>query len=149
MPTKTRLNFFPRLVMERPDIALCRVSTLITRAAELQGHANNVGANHHLVLKMLVNVGPCSQQTLSEELRIDRSVMVGIADDLQKAGYVSRERNPDDRRAYQVDITGAGKTALLHAESSVPKFLNDVFAALTAAERDQLTKILAKVLEID
>jgi DNA-binding MarR family transcriptional regulator len=37
---------------------------------------------------------------LSEELRIDRSVMVGIADDLEASGYVRRERDPADRRAY-------------------------------------------------
>ncbi|WP_433267417.1 MarR family winged helix-turn-helix transcriptional regulator [Actinosynnema sp. CS-041913] len=149
MPAKTREPFFHRLVMERPDIAVCRTAALFARAAELQARANRLGVGHHLVLRMLAVVGPCSQQTLSEELRIDRSVMVGIAEELQKARYVSRERNPEDRRAYRISLTEAGESALFRAQGSVPKFLNDVFAPLTQAERDQFTQLLVKILEID
>ncbi|CCH27601.1 MarR family winged helix-turn-helix transcriptional regulator [Actinosynnema sp. NPDC047251] len=93
---------------ERPDIALCRLSTAVVRAAEAQSEVSGVGVGQHLVLKMLAAVGPCSQQALSEELRIDRSVMVGLADDLEKAGHVTRTRNPIDRRAYEVVITETG-----------------------------------------
>lgn len=82
---------------------------------------------------MLAAVGPCSQRTLSEELRIDRSVMVGIADDLESHGYVRRERDPGDRRAYAVTLTAAGKRALTAAERTVPAFLDRTFAALTPA----------------
>ncbi len=141
--------YFPRLATERPDIALCRASTLVARAAEAQAGANGLGVGQHLVLKMLAAVGACSQQRLSDELRIDRSVMVGIADDLQHHGYVSRERNPEDRRAYQVAITDRGSAALRKAEDNVPAFLDDVFAPLTGAERAQLTALLGKVLEIN
>jgi DNA-binding MarR family transcriptional regulator len=95
---------------------------------------------------MLAAVGPRSQQVLSEELRIDRSVMVGIADDLENAGQVRRERDPEDRRAYAVTITASGRRALAKAEKAVPAFLDRTFAALTAAERDQLTTLLGKLL---
>lgn len=95
---------------------------------------------------MLAAIGPRSQQVLSEELRIDRSVMVGIADELEKAGYVRRERDPADRRAYAVTITAPGRRALAKAEKSIPEFLDRTFAALTPAERDQLTTLLGKLL---
>jgi DNA-binding MarR family transcriptional regulator len=100
------------------------------------------------VLKMLAAVGPCSQQTLSEELRIDRSVMVGVCDDLEKAGHVRRERNPADRRAYAVTITDSGLGLLAEAETSVPEFLDRTFQALTPAERDHLTALLGKLLNV-
>ena len=95
---------------------------------------------------MLAAVGPCSQQVLSEELRIDRSVMVGIADDLEQTGYVRRERSPEDRRAYAVTITTPGRRALAKAEKTIPDFLDHTFAALTPTERDQLTTLLGKLL---
>lgn len=150
MPTRTgartRTTYFPRLAAERPDIALCRASTVVARAAEAAAEEQGLGVGHQLVLKMLVAVGPRSQQVLSEELRIDRSVMVGIADDLEKTGYVRRERDPEDRRAYAVTITAPGRRALAKAEKAIPGFLDRTFAALTPAERDQLTTLLGKLL---
>ncbi|MFJ8752435.1 MarR family transcriptional regulator [Streptomyces sp. NPDC102441] len=46
---------------------------------------------------MLAEVGPCSQRVLSDELRIDRTVMVGICDGLEQPGHVRRERDVADR----------------------------------------------------
>ncbi|MEV0251711.1 MarR family transcriptional regulator [Nocardia sp. NPDC050712] len=145
--TDARAAYLPGLAAERPDIALCRASALVARAADAAG--GELGVGPHLVLKMLADVGPCSQQVLSAELRIDRSVMVGIADELEKSGYVRRERDPSDRRAYAVTLTEAGQRALAAAERTVPAFLDRTFAALTRAERDRLTELLGKLLFAD
>jgi len=102
---KIRPAYFPVLAEERPDIALCRASSYVARAADAHASQQGLGVGQHLVLKMLEAVGPCSQQVLCEELRIDRSVMVNLCDDLERAGLVRRERNPDDRRSYAVTIT--------------------------------------------
>ena len=139
-------TYFPQLAAERPDIALCRASSAVARAGEIHAGAQGLGVGQQLVLKMLDAVGPCSQQVLSEELRIDRSVMVGVCDDLEKSGYVRRERNPRDRRSYAVTITDAGRTRLRAAEQAIPAYLDQTFAALTAAERGQLTTLLGKLL---
>jgi len=150
MPSTTRPapSYFPQLAAERPDIALCRASTLIARAAEEHASRQGLGVGHHLVLKMLAAVGSCSQQTLSEELRIDRSVMVGVADDLERSGLVRRERNPHDRRSYAVSITEDGRERLGAAEAKTPEFLDRVLGALTSAERRQLTALLGKLLDV-
>ncbi|WP_431918784.1 MarR family winged helix-turn-helix transcriptional regulator [Amycolatopsis tucumanensis] len=149
MAARSEESYFPRLAAERLDIALCRASASVARAAEKAAGEQGLGVGQHLVLKMLAAVGPCSQQVLSEELRIDRSVMVGIADDLEKAGYVRRERDPRDRRAYAVTITPAGREALEQAEAATPGFLDRTFAALSARERDQLAALLGKLLTAD
>ena len=150
MPTRTSARtgatYFPELATQRPDIALCRAAAVVARAAEAATLEFGLGVGHHLVLKMLAAVGPRSQQVLSEELRIDRSVMVGIVDDLEKAGAVRRERDPADRRAYAVTITDAGRGALTAAERAVPEFLDRTFAALAPGERDQLGALLVKLL---
>jgi DNA-binding MarR family transcriptional regulator len=153
MPTRTadgaRLTYFPQLAAERLDIALCRASAGVARAADAHAAAHGLGVGQHLVLKMLDTVGPCSQQTLSEELRIDRSVMVGICDDLEQAGHARRERNPRDRRSYAVTITDSGRRRLAEAEAAVPAFLDDTFQALTADERGQLAALICKLLGVD
>ncbi|WP_040686345.1 MarR family winged helix-turn-helix transcriptional regulator [Nocardia vinacea] len=142
----TKPTYFPQLAAERPDIALCRASTAVARAGEIHAATQGLGVGQQLVLKMLDTVGACSQQTLSEELRIDRSVMVSVCDDLEKSDYVRRERNPRDRRSYAVTITDAGRERLHEAEAAIPAYLDETFAALTAAERRQLTTLLGKLL---
>ncbi|MEU0502892.1 MarR family winged helix-turn-helix transcriptional regulator [Nocardia sp. NPDC005998] len=134
------------LATERPDIALCRASTAVARAAEIHAGAQRLGVGQQLVLKMLDAVGACSQQTLSAELRIDRSVMVSVCDDREKSGYLQRERNPRDRRSYAVTITDAGRERLSEAEAAIPAHLDETFTALTAAERRQLTALLGELL---
>ncbi|MDT0268776.1 MarR family transcriptional regulator [Streptomyces sp. DSM 44915] len=138
--------YFPTLAAERLDIALCRASAAVARATEARAHALGLGVGQHLVLKMLAAVGPRSQRVLSDELRIDRSVMVGLCDSLEQAGLVRRERAAGDRRAYAVTLTDAGRQRLAHAEEAVPALLDDAFQALTPAERDRLSALLGKLL---
>ncbi|WP_431893006.1 MarR family winged helix-turn-helix transcriptional regulator [Nonomuraea sp. bgisy101] len=145
---QVRPTYFPRLAGERLDIALCRASAAVARAADTHAAEQGLGVGQHLVLKMLDTVGPCSQQALSEELRIDRSVMVTICDDLERGGCVRRERNPHDRRSYAVTITDAGRRQLAVAERSIPGHLDDTFKALTPDERTQLATLLGKLLGI-
>ncbi|GAA4617532.1 hypothetical protein GCM10023195_78300 [Actinoallomurus liliacearum] len=145
---RSKPTYFPQLAAERLDIALCRASAAVARAADAHAGEHGLGVGQHLVLKMLEAVGPCSQQTLSEELRIDRTVMVSVCDDLEKAGHVRRERNPRDRRSYAVTITDAGRRRLAEAEASIPEFLEDTFHGLTSAERDQLSALLGRLLRL-
>ncbi|NEB38322.1 MarR family transcriptional regulator [Streptomyces sp. SID14515] len=144
-----RDRYFSKLAQERPDIAMCRATTLVARTIdeELSGHHLTVA--QHLVLKMLNDVGPCSQQELSEQLRIDRSVMVGCIDGLEDSGLVRRERHPRDRRAYAVTLTPEAGPALAEAEGGVPRLLDRAFGSLTAAERRTLTRLVGKILDVN
>ncbi|GAB2597915.1 MarR family winged helix-turn-helix transcriptional regulator [Kribbella endophytica] len=141
-------TYFPQLVASRPDIALCRAATQVIRAGEAHAASQGLGAGHQLVLKMLSEVGPTSQQALSEGLRIDRSVMVTICDELERTSCVRRERNPQDRRSYAVTLTETGRARLKEADAAVPEFLDRTFEPLSAAERRQLSALLGKLLGV-
>ncbi|MDX3233680.1 MarR family winged helix-turn-helix transcriptional regulator [Streptomyces sp. ME19-01-6] len=143
---RARPAYFAQLAAERLDIALCRASATVARAADAHATKEGLGVGQHLVLQMLDAVGPCSQQALSEELRIDRSVMVSVCDDLEQSGHIRRERNPHDRRSYAVTITDSGRRRLATAQASIPAFLEDTFHVLTRDERGQLSAILGKLL---
>jgi DNA-binding MarR family transcriptional regulator len=104
--------------------------------------------SQHLVLGMLARVGAVSQQELSEQLRIDRSVMVGCIDGLEAAGFVRRERNPHDRRAYAVVPTDAGLAALEDVDRGMAARLDLVFGPLSPSEREQLGGLIRKMLDV-
>ncbi|MFD7550077.1 MarR family winged helix-turn-helix transcriptional regulator [Streptomyces sp. NPDC059816] len=145
---RAQVAYFPRLAAQRLDIALCRASAAVARAADARANELGLGVGHHLVLKMLAEVGPCSQRVLSDELRIDRSVMVGLCDTLEQAGHVRRERDAEDRRAYAVTLTDPGREVLARAEGALPGFLDGTFQALDPEEREQLSFLLRKLLQI-
>jgi DNA-binding MarR family transcriptional regulator len=90
--------------------------------------------------------GPLSQQAIGELLRIDRSTMVFLIDGLQRAGYVRRERNPDDRRAYVITLTPAGKRAQARAEKAVDAHVLQFFGRLSEPEREELHRLLARLI---
>ncbi|WP_243437084.1 MarR family winged helix-turn-helix transcriptional regulator, partial [Streptomyces sp. FH025] len=141
-------RYFAALTRERPDVALCRATTLVARSIDAQLTDGPLTVAQHLVLKMLDAVGSCSQQELSEQLRIDRSVMVGCVDALEDAGLVLRERHPLDRRAYAVTLTAEGRTALAEAELAMAPVLDRTFAPLTPQERQTLISLTRKLLAL-
>jgi DNA-binding MarR family transcriptional regulator len=91
--------------------------------------------------------GSLSQQAIGERLRIDRTTMVSLIDDLERAGYVKRERNPDDRRAYVIKLTAAGRRAQARAEEAVDAHALQFFGRLSEAERQELHRLLARLIE--
>jgi DNA-binding MarR family transcriptional regulator len=91
--------------------------------------------------------GSLSQQAIGERLRIDRTTMVSLIDDLEQAGYVKRERNPDDRRAYVITLTAAGRRAQARAEEAVDAHALQFFGLLSEAERQELHRLLERLIE--
>jgi DNA-binding MarR family transcriptional regulator len=87
-----------------------------------------------------------SQQAIGERLRIDRTTMVGLIDDLEQKGYVKRERNPDDRRAYVITLTTAGRRAQRRAERAVDAHALEFFGQLSEAERQELDRLLGRLV---
>jgi DNA-binding MarR family transcriptional regulator len=91
--------------------------------------------------------GSLSQQAIGERLRIDRTTMVALIDDLERAGYVKRERNPDDRRAYVISLTAAGRRAQTRAEKAVDEHALQFFGRISEPERQELHRLLARLIE--
>src|SRR4051794_2942695 len=62
----------------------------------------------HWVLTHLAERTEISQQEMANAMEIDRSEIVRLIDSLEKAGLVTRTRDPEDRRKYRLAITKAG-----------------------------------------
>jgi MarR family transcriptional regulator, lower aerobic nicotinate degradation pathway regulator len=136
---------FPPALMERVGFLLTMVRggtlAICTEAlAPLDLHVKQFG-----MLLVLASEGPHSQQFLSEWTRMDRTTMVALVDSLEERGYVRRERNPEDRRAYLVTITPEGRRVLRRAQTAMAKAEGRVLASLDKGETAQLLDLLAKV----
>jgi DNA-binding MarR family transcriptional regulator len=63
------------------------------------------------VLDLIIESGPMTQKALGTALRIDRTTMVALVDDLEARGLAERRRHPRDRRAFLVTATPLGREA--------------------------------------
>jgi DNA-binding MarR family transcriptional regulator len=98
------------------------------------------------VLNLLADQGPLSQQAIGELLSIDRTTMVEIVDELERAGIAQRVRNPNDRRSYLVTLTSQGRTKQKRAAKAFDDAVDEFFSPLKPAERAQLTDMLRRLV---
>ena len=90
--------------------------------------------------------GVLPQQLLCHVLHTTQNTVVAWLNELEEAGFIERMRDPDDRRKHNVVITRAGLLALERAERELLRLEEEVLSPLTADERAQLRRLLAKAL---
>jgi DNA-binding MarR family transcriptional regulator len=122
-----------------------------TRANRVAAEAFPEGPHPRMlaVLSVLASAGPLSQQRLAERLRVNRTLMVGVADKLEREGLVERRRDPADRRSYALHVTPAGEEALATQEENLARVDRELTAALDDAERARLNALLLALVTHD
>ena len=86
------------------------------------------------------------QQELAEALCMDANNVVLLLNELEQLGYISRRRDPSDRRRHLVDLTPGGAKALSDAEHRQQTIEDDVLGALDSDERATLWRLLGQAL---
>ena len=129
-----------------------RIPFLLYRAAELSHSlANDMLARTELtarqvgILTLVIEREPMTQKALGELLRIDRTTMVALIDDLEGKGFVVRQRHPRDRRAFLVWPTESGLAAKVEAIGILDEQQRHFLAPLTAAEQQHLGALLKRL----
>jgi DNA-binding MarR family transcriptional regulator len=130
---------------DRVPFLLFRASAMsLSLANEMLGEmdlcARQVG-----ILTMVTELEPMTQKALADALRIDRTTMVTLLDDLEAKAYVTRKRHPRDRRAYLVEPTDAGRAAKIAAVHILDEQQRRFLAPLSEGERHQLAALLRRL----
>jgi DNA-binding MarR family transcriptional regulator len=98
-----------------------------------------------LALTLLGEHGPVTQQALGEALRLDPSNVVGLLNELEERGLVTRRRDPADRRRHIVELSAAGADELARTNSEFRRTEDDLLKALNPDERTTLYSLLIRV----
>jgi DNA-binding MarR family transcriptional regulator len=98
------------------------------------------------MLAALRDQGELPQNTLCDMMKLTQNTVVTWLNELEELGYVSRIRDPDDRRKHNVALTEKGAGALERAETELRKLEDEVLSGLNGDERTQLRRLLAKAL---
>jgi DNA-binding MarR family transcriptional regulator len=97
-------------------------------------------------LVLIAERGPLSQAAVCDTLGIDRTTMVAVVDELERAGYVERGRNATDRRVHSLEATAAGRAALEVGERIARRARDELLADLSEEEREQLGALLTRIV---
>jgi DNA-binding MarR family transcriptional regulator len=101
-----------------------------------------------VVLTLLDAHGPVTQQALGEALRLDPSNVVGLLNELEVRGLVTRRRDPADRRRHIVELSAAGADEMTRTSSRLRLVEDELFMALSAEERATLHSLLVRVVGV-
>ncbi len=97
------------------------------------------------VLALAADGSRPSQRDLADFLRLDPSQVVALVDDLQARGLVTREPDPNDRRANVVVATTDGRELCDRARLAAEQAEEKIYSGLSAAERERLAAMLRSV----
>jgi DNA-binding MarR family transcriptional regulator len=105
-----------------------------------------VEARHFGTLRALGEHGPLSQRQLMDLQDVDKSAMVRIVDDLERAGLVQRRPHPHDRRAHAVHLTATGRRRLAKASGVAAAVDEQLFGELAGTDQARLRDMLQTVI---
>ena len=106
-----------------------------------------IRSKHASVLVVIDAEGPMSQRALGRRLRVDKSPMVGVLDDLEQLGLAERRRSDADRRIQAVHLTAEGRAAVARVLELADAENARTFGVLDPSERAQLHDLLLRVAE--
>ena len=138
-------NCLPREMLARPAVLLGRLGTAMKMESMERFEAAGFSVYHYGVLAVLDEGERETQATIADALAFDRSMLVGLLDQLEERGMVERRRDPNDRRRQMVKLTPAGRRQLTEFRKIVEEIENDLLAALDEGERATLHDLLLRV----
>jgi DNA-binding MarR family transcriptional regulator len=97
------------------------------------------------VLRVLARGDGISQRDVADRVGAVPSRIVALVDALQDKGLVTRSRSATDRRHHELRLTDAGRAMMPRLRQVAEQHERALLEPLSERERDQLTRLLAKL----
>ena len=104
---------------------------------------------HYSTLAALDELGAMSQAELGRRCGLDRSDVAAVVAELAGRKFIRRVTDADDRRRNIVSITASGRRRLATLDGLLRDTQKQLLAPLSAAEREQLARLLLRVVDDD
>ena len=120
----------------------------LTKQFYRRGDEERIGMHmrHLVALSYVSDHDCCPQQDLADAFCMDANNVVLLLNELEELGYVTRLRDPHDRRRHLVQITKTGRRAFERAQRATEAIEDEVLQTLQPAERETLLRLLSRAL---
>ena len=126
-------------------INLVRASDSVLSKIAVHLESERVTMGQFAVLEALLHLGPMCQHALAEKLLRSGGNMTLVVDNLQKHGWVKRQRQEKDRRMVEIHLTPKGRRLITRIFPEHAKVIARVMGELTPAEQEDLRRIARKL----
>ena len=121
----------------------------LSRILEPQsGAGTHASLSEVMALGELAEVEEMSQNELARRLGLEKSTVSRLLAGLVDRGWVSRERNPENRRLYRLQLTHDGQAAAWRIGKQLHAQHTQLLSGLTQGERQGLAIGLAGIARV-
>jgi DNA-binding MarR family transcriptional regulator len=99
----------------------------------------------YIALSHLARGDAPTQQALARAIRHDETRLIGVLDELEREGLVTRKPDPRDRRARIVALTAEGRRRHAAARRDIAAMEDRFLADLDRADAQRLGSVLAQL----
>jgi MarR family 2-MHQ and catechol resistance regulon transcriptional repressor len=96
------------------------------------------------VMEVLLHKGPLPINAIGEKVLLTSGSMTAAVNRLEDKGLATRVQDPSDHRCFYVHLTSKGAKVIRKAYGRHARNLENVAAALSPDERDELARLLKK-----
>jgi DNA-binding MarR family transcriptional regulator len=147
MSTEVRAAAPPGIAKRWPTLLMIKLGRItmhrFTEALEPFG----IRPRHVAALIELRDRGELTQQSLCGQLHLDPTNVVAILNELEKRGYATRRRDPEDRRRHLVEVSKKGLAVIEKVSDVMDGVEEELLDGLEPAEREQLESLLTSFWE--
>jgi DNA-binding MarR family transcriptional regulator len=98
-------------------------------------------------LDLLDFYGPLSPSALARRAGLHPATMTGVLDRLERGGWVTRERDPDDRRAVRVRAPRKRNADLMRLYAGMSSSMNQILAGYDEDELEVIADFLRRTAD--
>jgi DNA-binding MarR family transcriptional regulator len=100
------------------------------------------------VLVPLFTAGDLRLGEIAGQARLSKQALTGLVALCEKDGLVTRERDPEDGRAFRISLTPRGRRLQQAAEATLAELDDEIVAELGTHRRDALIEALKGVMDL-
>ena len=130
------------------EAAVDRMTRIVKHLDKLSGRISarfGINVGEFKVLLKLDRHGAMTAGELADVLSLSSGATTNRLDGLEEAGYLTRTRDPEDRRSVLVDVTPAGRDLLDKVVDAQGGEERDLLAVLSVEDRDRLNDLLRSI----
>jgi len=125
-------------------VALARCAASVNRVSARDIQRYGLTGPQFAVLEVLYHKGPLPLCSIGAKLLVTSGNITFVADQLEKAGWLRRQRSTEDRRVTLARLTPKGEALLARCFPQHAACIADAARILTPREQAALAKLLKK-----
>ncbi len=125
------------------NLAACKLKQFT--AAMIKKNNIDLTPEQFLLIDLLWNEGPMSQQVMADTMHKDKNSITNLADQLEKKGWVVRKKDDFDRRSNILTLTEKAESLKLEAKEKGISILEQIIEGISEEDLTVFLNTLEKL----